>query len=517
MNEKPRRNMWRYPVLALGGAALACFLVLLGLDFLLTFHHGKAFEEIFSRWSASDVQQTLGSMPSVVVAILGIAITVVSIILQLSATRYTPRVTEMFFLDRTNLLVIGFFVVASIHTVWVAIIVRANFVPQVLILSTVVMLTAAVLIMIPYFAYVFAFLEPERIVFRLQQQALAEALGRGRAHGLEQRQEKVLLGIEQLADVAVNSISQKDRIIASRGADALRDLTIEYLDAKGNLHDSWFTIGTLLWQNPDFVGMAPESVEEISGHRVWLEWKVLRQYQTIYTESLNRMRDVSQLVAINTRYIAEKSILTEDRQVLALAIKFFNTYLRATLNARDVRSAYNTLHQYRQVAEAILNAGWAEQVIEVAQHFKYYGQTANSGGLAFINETAAYDLCTLCELAHAASFPLERELLAILLEVDKVPETEAQEISLRGVRKAQIKLATFYLVKGADELARLIWRDMEHERSERLESIRVEMLAVKDKHFWEVIDRGHNFDYLDPARRAKLETFYSWFAKSHPA
>ena len=75
------------------------------------------------------MQQTLGSLPSVVVAILGIAITVVSIILQLAATRYTPRVTEMFFRDRTNLAVMGFFVVASIHSLWVAISVREHFVP----------------------------------------------------------------------------------------------------------------------------------------------------------------------------------------------------------------------------------------------------------------------------------------------------------------------------------------------------------------------------------------------------
>lgn len=510
------RSAWLYPVLVLGGVAVGWFLVVLGLDYALSFQGPGSFWSTVATYSPGDAQSTLGNLPEVVVGVLGIAITVVSIVLQLSATRYTPRVTEMFFRDRTNLTVMGFFVVASINCVWATFMIRQAYIPHLLVLLTMITMTAALLIMIPYFSYVFAFLDPERIVLRLQQHALAEAIGRGRARGVEERQEKVLLGVEQLADVAVNSISQKDRIIASRGADALRDLTIDYLDAKGELEGSWFTIGTLLWQNPDFVGMAPESVEEISGYRIWLEWKVLRQYQTIYTESLNRMRDVSQLVAINTRYIAEKSILTEDRQVLALAIKFFNTYLRATLNARDVRSAYNTLHQYRQVAEAILNAGWSEQVIEVAQHFKYYGQTANSGGLAFINETAAYDLCTLCELAHTAGFPLERQLLGILLEVDKVPETEAQEISLRGVRKAQIKLATFYLVRGAEELARLIWRDMEAERSERLASIRAEMLAVKDKHFWEVIDRGHNFDYLDPARREKLETFYSWFALQPP-
>ena len=102
-----------------------------------------------------------------------------------------------------------------------------------------------------------------------------------------------------------------------------------------------------------------------------------------------------------------------------------------------------------------------------------------------------------------------------------MPETEAQEQSLRGVRKAQLKLATYYLGAGAEELARQVWRDMEHERPERLLHIREEMLAVQDRDFWEVIDRGHNFDYLDPDRRRQLETFFSWFgwfaARRRPA
>jgi hypothetical protein len=53
---------------------------------------------------------------------------------------------------------------------------------------------------------------------------------------------------------------------------------------------------------------------------------------------------------------------------------------------------------------------------------------------------------------------------------------------------------------------------MAHERPERLRSIRDELLGVVSKDFWEVIDRGTNFDYLDPSRRAKLGQFFSWFA-----
>jgi len=67
------------------------------------------------------------------VAVLGIAITVVSIVVQLAATRYTPRIADMFFRDRTNLAIIGFFVVACLNAVWVTLSVSSNYVPRITI------------------------------------------------------------------------------------------------------------------------------------------------------------------------------------------------------------------------------------------------------------------------------------------------------------------------------------------------------------------------------------------------
>ena len=40
-------------------------------------------------------------------------------------------------------------------------------------------------------------------------------------------------------------------------------------------------------------------------------------------------------------------------------MKFFNTYMRATLNAKDMRTAYNMLNQYRYLAEELLKRGLA--------------------------------------------------------------------------------------------------------------------------------------------------------------
>ena len=82
---------------------------------------------------------------------------------------------------------------------------------------------------------------------------------------------------------------------------------------------------------------------------------------------------------------------------------------------------------------------------------------------------------------------------------------------LRGVRKAQTKLATFYLVAGAEKYARQIAADMSMEPIARLRSLRDQLSRPSSKDFWEVIDRGTNFDYLDDTRRERVKEFFSWF------
>jgi hypothetical protein len=195
-----------------------------------------------------------------------------------------------------------------------------------------------------------------------------------------------------------------------------------------------------------------------------------------------------------------------------------NTYLRAALNARDVRTAYNVLNQYRQLAEALLAApaeadGWTQlTVVEIAGHFKYYARLAHGSGMGFVTETVAYDLCALCEIASARRAACHDRLLAVFLEIDKQPENQAEERALRGVRKAQAKLASYYLGSGEAARARAIFDDMSNESAVRLRSIRDEMLAITSKDFWEVVDRGTNFDYLPAARKEKLRQFFSGFA-----
>jgi hypothetical protein len=328
---------------------------------------------------------------------------------------------------------------------------------------------------------------------------------------VDERRMGALSSLEHLADIALNAIEQKDKGIASNSVDAVSDLVVAYIPHKPSLDERWFQIHGRLRRDPDFVSMNEGALAKIADERSWLEYKALRQFLMVYREALTDMPDIINRIAIDTRYIGAAAIEAGDRPALATVIKFFNTYMRRALNARDVPAAYNSLNQYRYLAEVLLKKGWSREVLEVAGHFKYYAQTAQSMKLAFVTETVAFDLCTINELAYDLGAESRDALLRIFLEVDKEAEAPNQESSLRGVRKAQIKLATHYLQQNDEELARRIHRDMKDERPDRLRSIKAEMLSVTKNEFWEINERGVVFEYIEPDRRVFLHRFFEWF------
>ncbi len=459
----------------------------------------------------------VSGLPEVIIGILGVSITVVAIIVELASNRYTARITDLFMSSGVNVTILSFFVVTGMLCLWVTVTTGTNdAVPHVGSVVTIIFVTVCLLLLLPYFAFVFHFLNPHNIIDRMAG-SVFHAITVGGVNRAQPARMKAnaVRGIEQLSDLASGAIESKDKVVCMHAVDALGRLTCDYLDVKPELHPEWFTLTTEMRDNPDFVSMQADVLRKIEDRHYWMEMKILRQYQMLYGESLNRMRDINYLLAINTRRIAEQALKNDDEAIAALCVKFFNTYLRATINAKDVRTAYNVLNQYRLLAQTALENNWSSVAVDIANRFKYYGQLGFTMGLPFVLETAAYDLCDLNELAFRLKSDVSEALLEVFLDVDKeAEEGHSLEASLRGVRKAQIKLATFYLVEGAEELARAIFRDMKDEVPGRLSSIRQELQSIRTREFWEINDRGINFDYLEDERRQALETYFGWFHES---
>jgi hypothetical protein len=197
--------------------------------------------------------------------------------------------------------------------------------------------------------------------------------------------------------------------------------------------------------------------------------------------------------------------------------RFFNSYIRATLNACDVRTVYNILNQYRKLLESLLQCGQHRAALVGARHMKYYGLVGFGMNLNFVTETVAYDMSALAQLAHELESDVETKILAEFLELDRAPFVRPQERALIGVRKAQVKLAAYYLACGQEERARAIANDMKDEPTERLRIMSAELSNVDNKEFWEIIDRGRNFEYMHPDQRARLPEFFRWLDVETPA
>ncbi len=509
------KRLWVAPIAVLAGVALVAFAGFYILDHIATGGPPTADPSVLERYFYFDpnkITDAVAALAGMIAAVLGIVITVVSIIVQLSADRYTG-VAQMFLRDKVNVGVMAYFVVACVCGVWLSMSLQDAFVPRATVVAMMLATTVGLVLMLPYFAYVFWFLEPGNIVARIRAEAVNSTTEAARLVDRDKcqaAQVPALNAMEELSDITSNSISGKDKIIASRAVDALKDYALQYLEMKDSASEAWFEIGEGIRSNPDFVAMDPESLQDLVERKTWVEWKVLRQYLGIYNEALSPMPDINYLIAIDTRYIGEAAGERRDEELITLVFRYMNSYMRATLNAKAVRTAYNVLNQYRLLIEAMLRQGNGAAAVEAVKHLNYYGHVSYDMKLTFVTETVAYDISTLCQRAHEVGASQQDEMLAQFLLLDQPLRVASQERGLLGVRKAQVKLAAYYLNVGEVDKARLIADDMRGEPADRLGQIRDGLMRVETKDFWEIIDRGRNFEYMPPAQRAQMDTFFSW-------
>jgi hypothetical protein len=508
---------WIVPMAAIASVSVIGFSVLYGVDLVATGGGPRDSNHPVLKYLFFDVDHITDAVPALggmIAAVLGIVITVVSIIVQLSASRF-HGVAPMFLRDRTNIGVMGFYIIACVSGVLVSLSLRNDFVPRATVVGMMGMTMVGLVLMAPYFAYVFWFLEPTNIIARIREEAVGtvkQGLKTDKKSKRESAQAQLVSSMEELTDISSNSISGKDKVIASRAVDALKDLACEYSsNMKASAPPEWFDLGAEIQQNPDFVAMDPESRQDLAERRTWVEWKVMRQYLGIYNDALAVMPDINYLIAIDTRYIGEAAAAADDSELIELVFRYMNSYLRSTLNNKSVRTAYNVFNQYRQLVESMMRSGHGKAAVAAVGHMKYYGHVSYDMKLSFVTETVAYDMGTLCEVAHELELEEQDLILDAFLELDRATARRSQERALMGVRKAQVKLAAYYLDADERDKARLIFHDMEHDPPERLQSIQEELERVETKDFWEIIDRGRNFEYMGPAQKEAMRRFFTWF------
>ena len=438
----------------------------------------------------------LPALGTTIVAAFGIVLTVIAIIVQLSSERYTG-VAMMFLRDPVHVAVLSFYIVAS------------------LLLLVMTLTTLGLATMLPYFADTFWFLEPGNIIDRLRMRATKLTrlgLESDSEEEVERLQARVLGHLEEITDIANNSIEGRDKIIAGDAVDALRDFLLDYIAHKPSSPRDWFRIGKALRGNPDFVGMDRELMQELESRGLWVEWQTLNEYTGIYDEAMGSMQEINALIAIDTRYFGEVAATGRQGDLVRMVFRFMNSYLRTAIEQCNSRTASDVLHQYRMLLEELLHLDSPDAACEGVTFLRYYGRIAFEEDLPAVTETVAYDVAMLCQFAHRNQLKGENRILRQLLDLDAEGPMLGyrQHRSLRGVRRAQTKLALYYMSVGEEAKARLIASDMSEMPAELHDSVRNDLAEAPPPHFWEIVDRGRNLHYLTEAERAQLDVFQQW-------
>jgi hypothetical protein len=383
---------------------------------------------------------------------------------------------------------------------------HAGFVPYWTTFVLLILTVVCFVLLLPYFSYVFRFLTPGNII-RIIRRNTNSAMQRVQDKQLKREdirrlQNEVANSMEQISDITLSAVSQMDRNVALMAVRSLKDVMVDHLLIKRKMPRRWFVP-----VKEHFPAISSDFIQELYRSKNWVEMKGFLDMELIFKMAIQDMPDAVSAIANSTKIVGLYAIKLKDNQVLQDVIQFFNTFLRHAVNARSPKAIYNLFYQYRLLAEEVLGVDRA-LAERIAFYFKYYGQTAQSYQIPLILITASFDLSQLLKRAYETQVPNIQTLMNTFLEVDDNPATQANEFDLRSVRKAQLNFASYLLSMGDDKLVLRIVEDLKVEPQSRMEAIRNEMMAVRDRKFWEVTDRGVDFFYMDDDQKHYLNEFY---------
>lgn len=466
----------------------------------------KELQTLFSFFGdPNTARYTLTSSALAIATLFGITITVVLIVVQLTANRYTTKIIDLFINDWPNVTILGVFLFSIVYSLMVANTIRDQFYPVVGTVACFFWLFLSFSLLVPYFFYVFSSLKPTHIIDSLKKQARKGMEKARRAQDFSLGREKEFLKerADQISDICKSSIHLMDSDVTLYGIWALEEILNYYQELKTKgFPASWFEI-----PEPFFLGFSTTSIEAMTKNKTWVEMKVLREYSHVFGMALETMQEASNRVAYGTRIIALKAWEEGDEATVELAVKFFNTYLRACINKEDKFSAYNVLYQYRLMAEDLV-VPEPELCERIADYMLYYGRLAEAREMEYIIETVLYDVSLLCQKSLEPRPELAERILEKMLRVVEELKNKKRLRALKGTAKVCVILGSYLLMKGHKRLALRVQQATKGLDQEMVSAIRNELLSVATRDFWEITDRMVNFEYVEEEQRPYLQELF---------
>jgi Predicted membrane protein (DUF2254) len=442
---------------------------------------------------------TLGLVGGAEGVTISIVLLVVVFGIQMTSSRYSPRIIGLFTRNLWNALVLGISLVSILYTFIVRSEIKPDYVPFWGFVGAEVLALVNFGILLPYVGYIFEVMRAETLVGGVRRQALKH-LRRSVAGGRLRRDRQALLtSLAQITDIALGSIQLGDLPVCVLSVDVLgRFVAEDYLKVKAGFPEEWFQVG-----QGELPGASDQIISEAVRARTWVEYTVLTSFVDLVGLTPIHRKEAVHAIALATRDVGLAAIERGDPEAAELCVRFFNTYLRSALNRMAPTFASSTMNEYRRLAIGALE--WRPDLaVDSAAHLLRYGRHFDQAGMPAIFGAAAEDVADLAIEADGHDPDVTRRLARLL--IDNLAELlpDARPIGLNGLFKAVAKLAFWAMAAGKADVAEILVQGIAAAPPDFVDAALDRMENLEDGLFWEVNERVVAFDWVDPDLRIQI-------------
>src|SRR5437764_11409091 len=305
--------------------------------------------------------------------------------------------------------------------------------------------------------------------------------------------------VAQVTDIAYGSLQLGDMPVCILSIEVLGQfLARDYLPAKQKLNADWFKVG-----HAELPGASDQIIAEVNRARTWFTYMVMASFVDMVSLAPVHRKEAVYAIAVATRNVGLEAIEAGDAEVAELCLRFFDTYLRATVNRSAPTVASGIMNDYRRYAIGALE--WRRDLsVESAAHLLRYGRHFDEAGMPAIFGAAAEDVADLAIEAHVrdpqVSFRLAQLMVRNLL--DLIPN--ARPIGLNGLFKGVAKLTCWSMASEEKDITHVLVEGIAAAPPDFVDAALSRMESMQTGLFWEVNERVISFDWLEQPLREQI-------------
>jgi hypothetical protein len=424
--------------------------------------------------------------------LIALLLTFVSLAIPITANLYTPKLIDIFIRDRINMFVLCSCAILASHNLFAFSLSFDQWTGQLPFTLAVAGAIVGWLLLLPYYFYVVSFIDPLTIIKRVNHSLLREVdAAAARKYPVAEAQRRVNQRITNLGSVLLRAANRADRDVTF---DAIKThvLALAYVrEAKLRFPVEFFKVG-----NDLLVGLSQDATDILSEARIWVEHRIAIQLVLAFKSVLGKMPDGVSAVAQAVKNAARDEACRHNDEVFDLLVRVLNCFAREAIKKKENASVFNVVYTYKALVRRLI-VDRPEQVPRLVGYLRFYADFARTQGLPFIYELISYELGELTQRACELKAAPARGLLEAMLAFDGAEQSV-------GLVKSRAILAVYLLESGMTQELELVEFSLRNATRGHLEKALRGILAAQERVFWELNDRGINFDFVDPQRRARL-------------